>query len=110
MKYESLKKLKKDIRPGLVKFMEKKDPGKSESTYKMYASDSNYLFNNDQEDAYISFVRSDDDMPEIKELIRTILVEHRGEDKVTDGGAYYYEKLCWQREYIKQLGGIDSLI
>ena len=110
MKYDELKKLKKDIRPGLVAYMEKKDPGKSKSTYEMYASDSNYLLNNDQEDAYIRFMRSDEDMPEIKELIRQVLIEHRGVEKVTDGGAYYYEKLCWQREYVKELGGIDALV
>lgn len=110
MKYDALKRMKKDIRAGLVQYMATKDPGKSESTYKMYASDSNYLLNNNQEDAYISFMRSDEPMPEIKELIRTILVEHRGEAKVTDGGAYYYKKLCWQREYIKKIGGIDALI
>ena len=110
MKYDALKKMKKDIKPGLVEFMEKKDPGKSLSTYSTYASDSNYLLNNDQEDAFIRFVRSDEDSLEIKELIRSILVEQRGEEKVKDGGAYYYEKLCWQREYIKQLGGIDSII
>ena len=105
-----LKTMKKDIRPGLIKFMESKDPGKSESTYKMYASDSNYLINNGGEDEYIRFMRSDEDMPKIRELIKRILIEHRGEEKVTDGGAYYYEKLCWQREYIKQLGGIDTLV
>lgn len=110
MVYEELKRMKKDIRPGLIAFMEKKDPGKSESTYKMYASDSNYLLNNEQEDAYIEFMRSNEDMLEIKELIRKILVEHRGEEKVKDGGAYYYEKLCWQREYIHLLGGIDSIV
>ena len=48
-------------------------------------------------------MRSDNDMPEIKELIKNILIEHRGSEKVTDGGFYYYEKLCWQREYIKSL-------
>ncbi len=35
---------------------------------------------------------------------------HRGEDKVKDGGEYYYEKLCWQREYIQSIGGIDELL
>lgn len=110
MTKDALKKMKKDIRDGLVAYMGKKDPGKSLSTYKTYASDSNYLINNDQEDAFIRFVRSDDDMPEIRELIRRMLIEHRGEAKVTDGGAYYYEKLCWQREYIKSIGGIDLLL
>ena len=76
----------------------------------MYASDSNYLINNGAEDEYIRFMRSDDDMPEIKELIKNILIEHRGAAKVTDGGSYYYEKLCWQREYIKSIGGIDYLL
>ena len=111
MKYESLKKMKRAIMPELVKFLGVKDPGKSESTYKTYASDSNYLINNEQDDAYIRFMRSDEDMPEIKNLIRTILIEHRGQAKVTDKGVdYYYEKLCWQREYIKKIGGIDSLV
>ena len=109
MKNEELKAFKKNIRPGLIKYMAKKDPGKSESTYKMYASDSNYLLNNDNEDAFVRFMRSEDDMPEIQELIRNILVEHRGESKVRDDGKYYYEKLCWQREYVKELGGIDFL-
>ena len=107
---EQIKELKKDIRPGLIQFMEKKDPGKSESTYKMYASDSNYLLNNGAEDEFIRFVRSNENMPEIRDLIRDILIEHRGKDKVTDGGAYYYEKLCWQREYIHSIGGIDKLM
>ncbi len=110
MKYEELKKMKKDIRPGLIEYMEKRNPGKSFSTYKTYASDSNYLLNNDQEDAFIRFVRSDGDDPDIKELICKMLVEQRGEEKVKDGGAYYYEKLCWQREYIKQIGGIDVIV
>lgn len=110
MKYEELKKMKKDIKPGLVAYMAERDPGKSESTYSTYASDSNYLLNNGQEDAFIRFVRSDGDNPEIKELIRKMLVERRGEEKVKDGGAYYYEKLCWQRDYIKKIGGIDSII
>lgn len=73
-------------------------------------SDSNYLLNNEQEDAFIRFVRSKEDNPKIKELIAEILIEHRGIDKVTDGGAYYYEKLCWQRKYIQSIGGIDSLL
>ncbi len=90
--------------------MEKKDPGKSESTYKTYASDSNYLIDNDQEDIYIRFMRFECEDDEVKELIRKMLIEARGEAKVTDGGVYYYEKLCWQREYIKQLGGIDSIV
>lgn len=110
MNYDELKKMKKDIKPGLVEYMSKIDPGKSLSTYNTYASDSNYLLNNDQEDAFIRFVRSDEDDPEIKELIRKILIEQRGEAKVKDGGAYYYEKLCWQRDYIKKIGGIDSII
>ena len=102
--------MKKDIREGLVGYMEKKDPGKSLSTYKTYASDSNYLINNDQEDSFIRFVRSDKDMPEIRELIRKMLIERRGAEKVTDGGAYYYEKLCWQREYIRSIGGVDQFL
>ncbi len=105
-----LKDIKVAIRPGLIKYMETKNPGKSLSTYKMYASDSNYLLNNGCEKEYIEFMRSDKDMPEIKELIVSILVEHRGLDKVTDGGNYYYEKLCWQREYIHSLGGIDQFL
>lgn len=105
-----IKDIKKEIRPGLIKYMEKKDSGKSLSTYKMYASDSNYLLNNDYEDEFIQFVRSTGDNPKIQELIKDVLVEHRGADKVTDGGAYYYEKLCWQREYIQSIGGIDKLI
>ena len=56
------------------------------------------------------FMRSDEDMPEIKELIRSLLVEHRGEDKVKNGVTYYYEKLLWWREYINLLGGIDSIV
>ena len=44
--HDKLKTLKKDIRIGLIKYMATKDPGKSESTYKTYASDSNYLINN----------------------------------------------------------------
>lgn len=110
MKKDVLRKMKNDIRPGLIAYMEKKDPGKSVRTYKTYATDSNYLLNNDQEDAFIRFVRSDGDDPKIKELIYNLLVEHRGAEKVPDGGAYYYEKLCWQREYIKSIGGIDNLL
>ncbi len=107
---EKLKLMKKDVRKGLEEYMSKKDPGKSESTYKMYASDSNYLINNGAEDEYIRFVRSDKDMPETKELIKSILIEKRGADKVPDGGKYYYEKLCWQREYIQSIGGIDKFL
>ncbi len=106
-----IKEMKKDIREGLIRYMEKKDPGKSLSTYKTYASDSNYLINNEKEDEFIRFVRSDDDMDEIKDLIRSLLIEKRGKDKVNDFGVkYYYEKLCWQREYIKSIGGIDKVI
>jgi len=106
-----IKEMKKDIRDGLIKFMEKKDPGKSLSTYKTYASDSNYLINNEKEDEFVRFVRSDEDMDEIKDLIRNLLIEKRGKDKVNDTGVnYYYEKLCWQREYIRSLGGIDKVI
>ena len=107
---DSIKQMKKDIRQGLLEYMEKKDPGKSLGTYKTYASDSNYLINNGYEDEFIRFVRSERDMPEIHDLIRSILVEKRGADKVTDNGDYYYEKLCWQREYIQSIGGIDSLL
>ncbi len=105
-----LKRMKKYIRDGLIAFMEKKDPGKSLSTYTTYTSDSNYLINNGKYDEYLRFVRSKEDMPEIKELIRKTLIEHRGEEKVTDGGKYYYEKLCWHREYIQSIGGIDSVL
>ena len=107
---DKLKRMKNDIREGLILFMEKKDPGKSIGTYSTYASDSNYLINNGKYDEYIRFVRSKEEMPEIKELIRKTLIEHRGEEKVTDGGYYYYEKLCWQREYIHLLGGIDKVL
>ncbi len=110
MMKDALKQMKRDIRDGLVAYMGKKIPGKSLSTYKTCASDSNYLINNDQEDAFIRFMRSEKDMPEIKELIWKILAEHRGEEKADAGVDYYYEKLCWQREYIKSIGGIDSLI
>lgn len=102
--------IKKEIRDGLVKFMSEKDPGKSLSTYKTYVSDSNYLINNGFDDEYIRFMRSNDDMPEIQILIRRILVEHRGEDKVKTGDVYYYEKLCWQREYVNSIGGINKLL
>lgn len=104
---KELTKLKKTIKPGLMAYMKKKDPGKSESTYKTYVSDSNYLLNNDL-DAYFRFVRSDSDMPDIQQLIKRILIEHRGPEKVTYDGAYYYEKLLWQREYIQSSGGIDA--
>ncbi len=107
---KELKNLKKDIRDGLVKFMSEKVPGKSLSTYKTFASDSNYLINNGYEDEYLRFMRSEDNMPEIQTLIRRVLVEHRGEDKVKNGDVYYYEKLSWQREYIRSIGGIDKLI
>ena len=30
---DRIKKMKKEIKPGLLKYMEKKDPGKSMSTY-----------------------------------------------------------------------------
>ena len=110
MEKDAIKKMKKDIRSGLVAYMEEKNPGKSLSTYKTYASDSNYLLNNEQEDTFIRFVRSKEDDPKVKQLIVDMLIEHRGADKVTDGGEYYYEKLCWQREYIQSIGGIDSLL
>ncbi len=101
--------LKKEIRPGYISYLWKKDPGKSISTYAMYASDSNYLINNGKEKEFIRFVKTKDDMPEIKDMIRDMLIEKRGEEKVTDGGKYYYEKLCWLREYIHSLGGLDSI-
>ena len=107
---KSLNQIKKDIRQGLLEYMEKKDPGKSLSTYKTYASDSNYLINNGYEDEFIRFVRSEKDMPEMQDLICSILIEKRGAEKVTDNGAYYYEKLCWHREYIHSIGGIDKLL
>lgn len=110
MNSKELRDFKKNIRSGLIEYMEKKSPGKKVSTYKTYVSDSFYLLNNEQEDAYIRFMRADGDMLEVKELIKNLLIEKRGKSKVTDNGTYYYEKLCWQREYIKQLGGIDSLI
>lgn len=109
--FNALKQMKKDIKPGLVEYMGKKDPGKSVSTYMTYASDSNYLINNDLEDEFIRFVRSNTDSDEIKHLIKKTLIEHRGLEKVTDKGVdYYYEKLCWQREYINSIGGIDYLL
>lgn len=105
-----IKAYKKIIRDGVMALCAKKDPGKSESTYKMYTSDSNYLINNDALDEYIRFVNSEEDMPEIKELIKKKLIEKRGIEKVTDGGAYYYEKLCWHREYVRSAGGFDELL
>ena len=106
----SLKQLKDDIKPGYMRFLEKKAPGKSVSTYSTYASDSNYLINNGCEDEFIRFVRSKKDMPEIQNLIASLLIAKRGKDKVPDSGAYYYEKLSWLREYIHSLGGIDYLL
>ena len=106
----SIMELKKNIKPGLIKYMEKKAPGKSYSTYNTYASDSNYLINNNREADYIKFVRSDKDMPEIKNLIESILKEKRGEVGLNYNVEYYYEKLCWHREYIHSLGGIDFLL
>ena len=102
--------MKKDIRQGLIEYMAKKEPGKGLSTYKTYASDSNYLINNGKDDEFIRFVKSTEDMPEIKSIIREIIVENRGEDKVRNGDTYYYEKLCWQREYIQSIGGIEELL
>ena len=110
MEKDAIKKMKRNIKSGLVDYMEEKDPGKSLSTYKTYATDSNYLLNNEQEDVFIDFVRSNDDDPKVRQLIVDLLTEHRGAEKVTDGGAYYYEKLCWQREYIQSIGGIDCLL
>ena len=52
----------------------------------MYASDSNYLINNGKEREFISFVKTKEDMPEIKDMIRDMLIEKRGEEKVTDVG------------------------
>lgn len=108
--YDEIKQYKKYIRDGVRDVCAKKDPGKSESTYKMYTSDSNYLLNNDAVDDYIRFIRSGEDMPEIQELIRNKLIEKRGAEKVTDGGAYYYEKLCWHREYVQSVGGFDEVL
>ena len=107
---KSIFDMKKDIRDGLIEYMETKDPGKSLSTYKTYASDSNYLINNNHEEDFIEFVRSKKDMPEIKKIIEEIIIENRGEDKLGNGVAYYYEKLCWQREYIQSIGGINKLL
>lgn len=70
MEKDAIKKMKKDIRSGLVSYMEMKDPEKSLSTYKTYVSDSNYLLNNDQEDVFIRFVRSKEDDPKVKQLIQ----------------------------------------
>lgn len=81
MEKDAIKKMKKDIRSGLVDYMEKKDPGKSLSTYKTYATDSNYLLNNEQEDVFIDFVRSNDDDPKVRQLIVDLLTEHRGAEK-----------------------------
>lgn len=106
----SVEEIKKKIRPGLIKYMETKAPGKSLSTYTTYASDSNYLINNNHESDYIKFMRSNKNMPEIEEIIKVILIEHRGIDGLGNGVEYYYEKLCWQREYIHSLGGIDYLM
>lgn len=102
--------LKKSIVPGYIEFLKKKDPGKSLSTYKTYASDSNYLLNNGWEKEYLDFMHTNNDSLEIKALIRDTLIANRGSDKVPDGGSYYYEKLCWQREYIQSLGGIDKIL
>ena len=105
------KYFKKEIRDGLIVYMKKKEPGRSLSTYKTYVSDSNYLLNNSHEDEFVRFVRSNDKMPEIRDLIKKTLIEHRGEEKVTEKGVnYYYEKLCLQREYIHSIGGIDTLL
>ena len=49
-------------------------------------------------------------MPDIQELIKDKLIEKRGIEKVTDGGAYYYEKLCWHREYVRSAGGFDEIL
>lgn len=107
---KDIKRYKKYIRDGVMALCAQKDPGKSESTYKMYTSDSNYLLNNDAIDEYIRFVRTDEDMPDIQELIKDKLIEKRGIEKVTDGGAYYYEKLCWHREYVRSAGGFDEIL
>lgn len=106
----TLDEMKKNIRSGYIEFLKKKSPGKSMSTYKMYASDSNYLINNGRENEYIKFMRLNTDSSEIRDLIKELLIAHRGKDKVPDGGAYYYEKLCWQREYIHSIGGIDKIL
>ncbi len=108
--YSSLDEMKKGIREGLIKFMRKKAPGKSLNTYKTYVSDSFYLLNNNREHDYISFMNSEKDVPEIRDIIETIIIEHRGKEKLGNGVAYYYEKLCWQREYIISLGGINYLL
>ena len=106
----SLVEMKKKILPGYLKYLESKDPGKSLNTYKTYASDSNYLINNGYENLFIKFVRAKTEDKQIKDLIESILITSRGKDKVPDGGAYYYEKLCWLREYIQSIGGIDALL
>ncbi len=110
MSYSSLYEMKKGIREGLIKYLSNKAPGKSFSTYSTYASDSNYLLNNNQESEFIRFVRSKEDMPDIKKLIESILIANRGVEKLGNGVQYYYEKLCWQREYIQSIGGIDYLL
>ena len=107
MTKEEIRKYKQAIKPGMMRYMEKKDPGKSESTYSTYVSDSNYLLNNDL-DAYLDFMKADKPMPQAQDRIRELLIEHRGAEKVTDGGAYYYEKLCWHKEYIDSTGGMKA--
>lgn len=108
MNKSEVKRLKKDLKPGMLAFMEKKDPGKAMSTYATYVSDSNYLLNNEAVDEYIRFMRSEISEETIKTLIFNLLVEHRGIEKVTDGGKYYFEKLSWHKEYVLATGGIDS--
>lgn len=108
--YISVMEMKKGIRQGLIKYMEKKVPGKSISTYRTYASDSNYLINNNHVSDFIDFMNGDKDISDVKKTIEGLIIENRGIDKLGNGTEYYYEKLCWQKEYIISLGGIDYLL
>lgn len=53
MNANQLKKYKNDIRSGLIAYMKAKAPGKSQSTYNTYVTDSFYLLNNDLADIWL---------------------------------------------------------
>ncbi len=111
MNANQLKKYKNDIRSGLIAYMKAKAPGKSQSTYKTYVTDSFYLLNNDLADEYFRFMRNETTVSDVISPIKEKLIERRGEEKVTDWVLEYYtEKLSWHREYVQSIGGVDSLL
>ena len=108
-----LMKIISNIRDSYIQYLEKTQPGKAESTYKTYASDSKYLLNNGYEDEYIRFMRADEDMSDsdTKDVITNILTDaKRKSSRIQNDCKNYYKVLCWQREYINKLGGIDYLL